>query len=114
MDPRITDEGEFDKGREHSRNATKDRAHRPERLPMSTACAWIHKARLQLQLATIDSKAHHSVLSYTLNRTSRDTVRSEDDRLYQATIDRNGLACGDEVVLIAGCPYLVLTSKDDG
>ena len=114
MGLRITDEGEFDKGREHSRNATADRAHRPERLPMSTACAWILKARLRLRLATTDSKAHHSVLSCTLNRTSRDAVRSEDDGLYQANIERSGLACGDEVVFAAGCPYPVLAGKDDG
>jgi hypothetical protein len=71
------------------------------------------KARLRLRLATTDSKAHHSVLSCTLNRTSRDAVRSEDDGLYKATIDRNGLACGNEVVLTAGYPYTVLASKDD-
>jgi hypothetical protein len=98
MGPRITDEGEFDKGREHGRNATADRAHRPERLPVSTACARILKARLRLRLATTDSKAHHSVLSYTLSRTIRDAARSEDDGLYEATIDGGGLACGDEVV----------------
>ena len=113
MGPRITDEGEFNKGREHRHNTTADRAHRPKRLPMSTECAWILKARLRLRLATTDFKAHHSVLSCTLNRISRDAVRSEDNGLYQATIDRSGLACSDEVVLIAGCPYPVLASKDN-
>jgi len=37
VDSRITGEGEFDKGGKHNRNAVTDRAHRPERLPMSTA-----------------------------------------------------------------------------
>jgi hypothetical protein len=40
--------------------------------------------------------------------------RSEDDGLYEATIDGGGLACGDEVVPTAGCPYSVLIGKDDG
>jgi hypothetical protein len=114
MGPRITDEGEFGKSREHSRNATASRAHRPERLPISKARARILKARLRLRLATTDSKAHHPVLSHTLYRTSRDAVKSEDDGLYEATINGGGLACGDEVVLAAGCPYPVLAGKDNG
>jgi len=78
---------------------------------VSTACARILKARLRLRLATTDSKAHHSVLSYTLSRTIRDAARSEDDGLYEATIDGGGLECGDEVVP-AACPYPVLASED--
>jgi hypothetical protein len=60
----------------------------------------------------VDSSINQSINPH--NRTSRDAVRSKDDGLYQATIDRNGLACGDEVVLAAGCPHPVLAGKDDG
>ena len=65
-------------------------------------------------LATADTKAHHLVLSYTHDRTSGDAVRGKDDRLYQATVDRGRLACGDEVVPTAGRPHPVLAGKDDG
>ena len=46
--------------------------------------------------------------------TSRDAVRGKNDRLYQATIDGGGLACGDKVVSRAGRPYPVLAGEDDG
>ena len=114
MDSRIADERELDKGGKHSRNAITDRAHWPERLPISTAGARLPKARLRVWLATTDTKAHHPVLSYTYDRTSRNAVRGKDDRLYQATVDRSRLACGDEVVSRAGCPYSVLAGEDDG
>jgi hypothetical protein len=81
---------------------------------MSTASARVLEARLQLRLATTDSKAHRSVLSCTLSGTSRDAVRSEDDGLYQATIDGGGLACGDEVVPAAGYLHPVFTGEDNG
>lgn len=114
VDSRIADEGEFDEGGKHSRNAVTDRAHRPERLPMSAAGARVPKARLRLRLATTDPKAHHPVLSYTYDRTSRDAVGGKNDRLYQATVNGGRLACGDEVVPTAGCPYSVLAGRDDG
>ena len=81
---------------------------------MSTAGARLPKARLRVWLATTDTKAQHSVLSYTYDRTSGDAVRGENDRLYQATVDGGRLACGDEVVSRAGCPYSVLAGEDDG
>jgi hypothetical protein len=81
---------------------------------MSTASARVLETRLQLQLAMTDSKAHRSVLSCTLNRTSRDAVRSEDDGLYQATIDGGGLAYSDEVIPTVGYLHLVFTSEDNG
>jgi hypothetical protein len=114
VDSRIADERELDKSGKHSRNAVTDRVHWPERLPMSTAGARLPKARLRMWLATTDTKAHHPVLSYTHDRTSRDAVRGKDDRLYQATVDGRRLAYGDEVDPRAGCAYSVLAGKEDG
>jgi hypothetical protein len=81
---------------------------------MSTAGAQLPKARLRMWLGTTDTKAHHPVLSYTHDRTSGDAVRDENDRLYQATVNRGRLACGEEVVFRAGCSYSVLAGKEDG
>jgi hypothetical protein len=72
------------------------------------------KARLRLQLATTDSKAHYPVLPYINNRTGRDAVRSKDDRLHKATIDGGRVACGHKIVPIARYPHLVFTSEDNG
>jgi len=114
MGPKITNEGEFDKGREHSRNATADRAYRPERPPLSTACAWILKASTAAAAGHDKLQNTSFCSSCTLNGTSRNAVRSEDDGLYQATIDGGGLACGDELIPAAECPCPVLAGKDDG
>ena len=107
------DEGEFDKSGKYTRNAVTHQTHWPERLPMSTAGARLPKARLRMRLRTTDPKAHHPLLPCTDGRTSGDAFRSKNDRLYQATTDGGRLACGDEVVSRAGCPYLVLASEDD-
>jgi hypothetical protein len=45
--------------------------------------------------------------------TGRHTSRSKDDRLYQATVDGDGLACREEVIPVAGYDHPVLVNKDD-
>lgn len=81
---------------------------------MSTVRALILKARVRLWWATTDSEAHHPVLSYTHDRTSRDAVGGKDDKLYQINVDNGEFAYSGNMALTAEYHQSVLASKDNG
>lgn len=62
----------------------------------------------------VTNSRNDTQVCYPLGISDRDAGRGKDDRLHQALVDGGGLACGDAMVLAAGCSYPVLAGQDNG